>query len=149
MFIILEMSLFCILSLMHRLTLQASSLKSSSWIACTASLMVYLALYIVSRHSYWSLILRSWPAKQVVCKLTFVWVNETPDPSKLSTIAFTADKFFAQYKAVFNQLPHLVRTGWGGQPIVANSAVARVSEAPPEISRGAPHTLLAYYYELQ
>jgi len=29
------------------------------------------------------------------------------------------------------------------------SAVARVSEAPPEISRGAPHTLLAYYYELQ
>ena len=28
-------------------------------------------------------------------------------------------------------------------------AVARVSEAPPEISRGAPHTLLAYYYELQ
>ena len=31
----------------------------------------------------------------------------------------------------------------------ATSAVARVSEAPPEISRGAPHTLLAYYYELQ
>ena len=30
-----------------------------------------------------------------------------------------------------------------------DSAVARVSEAPPEISRGAPHTLLAYYYELQ
>ena len=29
------------------------------------------------------------------------------------------------------------------------SAVARVSEAPPDISRGAPHTLLAYYYELQ
>ena len=29
------------------------------------------------------------------------------------------------------------------------SAVARVSEAPPEISRGAPHTVLAYYYELQ
>jgi len=29
------------------------------------------------------------------------------------------------------------------------SAVARVSEAPPEISRGAPHTLLSYYYELQ
>ena len=29
------------------------------------------------------------------------------------------------------------------------SAVARVSEAPPEILRGAPHTLLAYYYELQ
>jgi len=29
------------------------------------------------------------------------------------------------------------------------SAVERVSEAPPEISRGAPHTLLAYYYELQ
>ena len=29
------------------------------------------------------------------------------------------------------------------------SAVARVSEAPPEISRGVPHTLLAYYYELQ
>ena len=29
------------------------------------------------------------------------------------------------------------------------SAVARVSEASPEISRGAPHTLLAYYYELQ
>ena len=29
------------------------------------------------------------------------------------------------------------------------SAVARVSEAPPEISSGAPHTLLAYYYELQ
>jgi len=29
------------------------------------------------------------------------------------------------------------------------SAVARVSEAPPGISRGAPHTLLAYYYELQ
>ena len=29
------------------------------------------------------------------------------------------------------------------------SAVARVSEAPPEISRGPPHTLLAYYYELQ
>jgi len=32
-------------------------------------------------------------------------------------------------------------------PVV--SAVARVSEAPPEISRGAPHTLLAYYYKLQ
>ena len=32
---------------------------------------------------------------------------------------------------------------------VSASAVARVSEAPPEISRGAPHTLLAYYYELQ
>jgi len=32
---------------------------------------------------------------------------------------------------------------------VVVSAVARVSEAPPEISRGAPHTLLAYYYELQ
>jgi len=32
---------------------------------------------------------------------------------------------------------------------VGGSAVARVSEAPPEISRGAPHTLLAYYYELQ
>jgi len=30
-----------------------------------------------------------------------------------------------------------------------SSAVARVSEAPPEISRGAPHTLLSYYYELQ
>jgi len=30
-----------------------------------------------------------------------------------------------------------------------SSAVARVSETPPEISRGAPHTLLAYYYELQ
>jgi len=30
-----------------------------------------------------------------------------------------------------------------------SSAVARVSEAPPEISRGAPHTLLDYYYELQ
>ena len=29
------------------------------------------------------------------------------------------------------------------------SVVARVSETPPEISRGAPHTLLAYYYELQ
>ena len=33
--------------------------------------------------------------------------------------------------------------------MVLFSAVARVSEAPPEISRGAPHTLLAYYYELQ
>jgi len=33
--------------------------------------------------------------------------------------------------------------------MVLCSAVARVSEAPPEISRGAPHTLLAYYYELQ
>jgi len=32
---------------------------------------------------------------------------------------------------------------------VQHSAVARVSDAPPEISRGAPHTLLAYYYELQ
>jgi len=32
---------------------------------------------------------------------------------------------------------------------ITGSAVARVSEAPPEISRGAPHTLLAYYYELQ
>jgi len=32
---------------------------------------------------------------------------------------------------------------------IRDSAVARVSEAPPEISRGAPHTLLAYYYELQ
>jgi len=32
---------------------------------------------------------------------------------------------------------------------VYNSAVARVSETPPEISRGAPHTLLAYYHELQ
>jgi len=32
---------------------------------------------------------------------------------------------------------------------VQSSAVARVSEAPSEISRGAPHTLLAYYYELQ
>ena len=29
------------------------------------------------------------------------------------------------------------------------SAMARVSEAPPEISRGAPHALLAYFYELQ
>ena len=35
------------------------------------------------------------------------------------------------------------------KPIGARSAMARVSEAPPEISRGAPHTLLAYYYELQ
>jgi len=35
------------------------------------------------------------------------------------------------------------------EPTWAGSAVARVSEAPPEISRGAPHTLLAYYYELQ
>jgi len=35
------------------------------------------------------------------------------------------------------------------QANIRNSAVARVSEAPPEISRGAPHTLLAYYYELQ
>jgi len=34
-------------------------------------------------------------------------------------------------------------------PNARPSAVARVSEAPPEISRGAPHTLLAYYYELQ
>jgi len=34
-----------------------------------------------------------------------------------------------------------------GRPL--GSAVARVSEAPPEISRGAPHTLLSYYYELQ
>jgi len=33
--------------------------------------------------------------------------------------------------------------------LLVGSAVARVSEAPPEISRGAPHTLLAYYYELQ
>ena len=33
--------------------------------------------------------------------------------------------------------------------LITRSAVARVSEAPPEISRGAPHTLLAYYYELQ
>ena len=32
---------------------------------------------------------------------------------------------------------------------LGSSAVARVSEPPPEISRGAPHTLLAYYYELQ
>ena len=32
---------------------------------------------------------------------------------------------------------------------LVGSAVARVSEAPPEISRGAPHKLLAYYYELQ
>ena len=36
-----------------------------------------------------------------------------------------------------------------GNPCSTHSAVARVSEAPPEISRGAPHTLLAYYYELQ
>ena len=35
------------------------------------------------------------------------------------------------------------------QVFCENNAVARVSEAPPEISRGAPHTLLAYYYELQ
>jgi len=34
-------------------------------------------------------------------------------------------------------------------PKVGGSAVARVSEALSEISRGAPHTLLAYYYELQ
>jgi len=34
-------------------------------------------------------------------------------------------------------------------PVSTSSAVARVSEPPPEISRGAPHTLLAYYYELQ
>ena len=34
-------------------------------------------------------------------------------------------------------------------PFYGSSAVARVSEAPPEISRGALHTLLAYYYELQ
>ena len=34
-------------------------------------------------------------------------------------------------------------------PTPNSSAVARVSEAPPEISRGAPHTLLAYYCELQ
>jgi len=107
MFIILKMSLFCILFLMYRLMLQVPSLKSSSWIACTASLMVYLALSFVSisltRHSYWSLILRSWLAKPVVCKLTFAWVTETPDPSKLSTIAFTSGKF-----AAFNLLPHLV-----------------------------------------
>jgi len=36
-----------------------------------------------------------------------------------------------------------------GNVMVRYSAMARVSEAPPEISRGAPHTLLAYYYELQ
>jgi len=97
--IILEMSMFCILFLMYRLMLQVWSLKSSSWIACSASLMVCLALSIDSisliRHSYWSLILGSWLAKPVVCKLTFAWVTKTPDPSKLSTIAFTSGKFFA------------------------------------------------------
>ena len=36
---------------------------------------------------YWSLILRCWLAKPVVCKLTFAWVTKAPDPSKLSTIA--------------------------------------------------------------
>ena len=61
-------------------------------------------------------------AKPVVCKLTFAWVTKTPDPSKLSTIAFTSGKLFAYYKAAFNKLPHLVRTGWGRQPIVANLA---------------------------
>ena len=47
---------------------------------------------------------------------------------------------------------HFVDVGCGVKTtFVGNwiSAVARVSEAPPEISRGAPHTLLAYYYELQ
>ena len=42
--------------------------------------------------------------------------------------------------------PHLAAPMSG---TTSGSAVARVSEAPPEISRGAPHTLLAYYYELQ
>ena len=41
LFIISEMSLFSILFLMYWLMLQVSSPKSSSWIACTASLMVY------------------------------------------------------------------------------------------------------------
>ena len=62
-FVCLEMSLFCILFLMYCLMIQVSSSKSSSWIACTASKMVYFALsiYFISstRHSYWSVILSS------------------------------------------------------------------------------------------
>ena len=45
-----------------------------------------------------------------------------PDPSQLSAIAFISCKFFALSKAAFNQLPHLVTTGSGKQPIVANLA---------------------------
>jgi len=41
------------------------------------------------------------------------------------------------------------RQSLGPVGMARSSAVARVSEAPPEISCGAPHTLLAYYYELQ
>ena len=63
---------FAFFFLMYWLMLQVSSPKSSSWIACTASLVVCFALSIFSmsltRHSYWSLILSGWPAKPLFCK---------------------------------------------------------------------------------
>jgi len=60
-------------------------------------------------------------------------------------IIFVLNGLAFYFLSTFDQCPAIVPSGLG----VPGSAVARVSEAPPEISRGAPHTLLAYYYELQ
>ena len=61
---------------------------------------------------------------------------------------FSSLSFLPSTLYPFGMYPFLLRLR-GEIAFLGGSAVARVSEAPPEISRGAPHTLLAYYYELQ